>query len=139
MAKKIIRLTEQDLNKIVKESVKRIQEAYGTPAKPDAERQSSLIDAQSAFGAYDELSSNKNVDRITKEISNIIRIADELGNSAFVIGAYDARYSSVLRSLSQKVRIVGQNMANQEQMKTGEQPVSMGNFRYWKRKKLNNQ
>ena len=133
MSKKLIRLTEQDLNKIVKESVKRIQEAYGTPTKADAARQSSLIDAQSAFGAYDELSSNKNVDRITKEISNIIRIADELGNSASVIGAYDARYSSVLRSLSQKVMTVGQNMANQEQMKTGEQPVSMDNFRYWKR------
>jgi hypothetical protein len=133
MPKKLIRLTEQDLNKIVKESVKMIQEAYGTPTKADAARQSSLIDAQSAFGAYDELSSNKNVDDITKEISNIINIADKLRTSAFVIKAYDARYSSVLSSLSQKVRIVGQNMANQEQMKTGEQPVSMDNFRYWKR------
>ena len=137
MAKKLIRLTESDLHKIVKESVKRIQEAYGTPTKADAERQSNLIDAQSVFGGDDELSSNENVDRMTKEVSRIMRISDELRTSSYAIEAYEPKYSSILNSLSQKVRTVGQNMANQEQMKTGEQPVSMDNLRYWKM--INNQ
>ena len=133
MAKKLIRLTESELHRIVKESTQKIMEVYGTPTRADAARQSNLIDAQSAFGAYDELSSNNDVDGITKEISNIIRISDDLKASAFSIKAYDARYSNALISLAQKVRTIGQNIANQEQMKTGEQPVSMGNFRYWKR------
>ena len=133
MEKKLVKLTEGDLHRIVKESVKKImQEAYGTPTRADDKRLSYLDDA-GGLGGEEELRGTS-ADNITKKIAHISGLASELHYTAMALGDEYDRYSTILDNLAQKIDYVATNMSNQEQMKTGEQPRTMNNFRYMKRR-----
>ena len=125
MNKQVIRLTEGDLHKIIKESVNKILcEAYGTPSTNDATQLQKADDAQNMFAKY---GGGKFKDRDLYALTTIAQVADTLHyNSHFL----PPKYEEVVERMAKKLKTMSNYLQNKVQMNTGLQPTTWNNFMY---------
>ena len=125
MNKKLIRLTEEDLHRIVKQSVSQILgEAYGTPSAYDRTKLQRADDAQNMFTDY----GGRNFrDRDLHALTTIAQAADALHyNSHFL----PPNYEKVVEKMAEKLSQISTYLQNKIQMKTGLQPTTGDNYIY---------
>lgn len=123
--KRLVRLTEGDLHRIVKQSVSQIlDEAYGTPSAYDKTQLQTADAAQDMFANYGGGSFK---DRDLHALTTIAKVADTLHyNSHFL----PSNYEKVVERMAEKLKQISTYLQNKTQMKTGLQPTTMDNFRY---------
>ena len=123
--KKIIKLTEQDLHRIVKQSVSQVlDEAYGTPSDYNRTQLQTAADARNMFANY---GGGDFKDRDLHALTTIAQAADALHyNSHFL----PPNYEKVVEKMSRKLLQITNYLQNKIQMKTGLQPTTGDNYIY---------